>query len=121
MAGNRRKHSNTVQVGSLLKWVIATFFLGIVGLSYVYLSNQMHTRSNEIGKLEKELGELKVLNEEAEARIAQLSSRTVLQRRLNEGFIKMVAITDDRIVRVSAPSHGPGNEIRAVSNRENDK
>lgn len=121
MAGNRKRHSNTVQVGSLLKWVVAAFFLGVVGLSYVYLSNQMHTRENEIGKLEKELGELKVLNEEAQGRIAQLSSRTVLQRRLNEGFIKMIPITDDRIVRINVPAHAAGDEIRAVANQGTEK
>ena len=121
MAGNRRKHSNTVQVGSLLKWVVAAFFLGVVGLSYVYLSNQMHTRGSEISKREKELSELMVQNEDAEAKIAQLSSRAVLQRRLNEGFIKMIPITDERIVRISAPAHGPDDEIRAVANRETQK
>ena len=121
MSGNRRKHSNTVQVGSLLKWVVVLFFLGVVGLSYVYLSNQMHTRGNEISKRETELRDLKVLNEEAQAKIAQLSSRTVLQHRLADGFIKMIAITDDRIVRISTPRHRPGDEIRAVSNRGMEK
>ena len=121
MAGNRKKHSNTVQVGSLMKWVVALFFFGIVGLSYVYLSNQMHSRGNEISRLEKELSDIKVLNEEAGARIAQLSSRNVLQRRLNEGFIKMIAITDDRIVRINMPAHVPGDELRSVANREIEK
>lgn len=117
MAGNRKRHSNTLQVGSLLKWVVAAFFLGVVGLSYVYLSNQMHTRGNEIRKLEAELSNLKVLNEEAQAAIVRLSSRTVLQRRLNDGFIKMIPITDDRIVRINMPAHGGGDEIRAVANQ----
>lgn len=120
MAGNRKKHSNTVQVGSLLKWVVAAFFLGIVGLSYVYLSNQMHTRGNEVARLEKDLAALKVRNEEAGAKIAQLSSRAVLQRRLNEGFIKMVPITDGCIVRITSPSRA-GDEIRAVSNGGQEK
>lgn len=116
MSGNRKKHTNTVQIGSLLKWVVAAFFIMVVGLSYVYLSNQMHSRGNEISKLEKELSDIKVLNQEEEAKIAQLSSRAVLQRRLNEGFVKMVPITDDRIVRINAPARAPGDEIRAVVN-----
>ena len=121
MAGNRKKHTNTVQIGSLLKWVVAAFFLCIVGLNYVYLSNQMHTRGGEITRLEKELNDLKALNEDENAKIAQLSSRTVLQRHLNEGFIKMIPITDDRIVRISAPAHLSDDEIRAVSNRGSEK
>jgi hypothetical protein len=121
MAGNRKKHSNTVQVGSLMKCVVALCFLGIMGLSYVYLNNQMHSRGSEISKLEKELTDLKVRNEEAGAKIAQLSSRTVLQRRLKEGFIKMIAITDDRIVRINTSVSGPGDELRAVANRGMEK
>jgi len=121
MAGNRKRHSNTVQVGSLLKWVVALFFLGVVGLSYVYLSNQMHARGNEISKREKELAELKVRNEDAEARVAQLSSRAVLQRRLSDGFIKMIAITDNHIERINAPVRVSGNELRAVANPEMEK
>lgn len=120
MAGNRKRHTNTVQVGSLLKWVVIAVFLGIAGLSYVYLSNQMHTSGTDISKLEKELGRLKVLNEEAEARIALLTSHKELQLRLNEGFIKMIAITDDRIVRIATPQRS-ANEIRAVSNRGAEK
>ncbi len=109
MAGNRKRHTNTVQVGSLLKWVVIAVFLGIAGLSYVYLSNQMHkTSTNENGKLEIDLSRLKVLNEEAEAKIALLTSHKELQRRLNEGFIKMVAITDDHIVRIATPQRSSG-------------
>jgi hypothetical protein len=116
MAGNRKKHTNTVQVGSLLKWVVIAVFLGIAGLSYVYLSNQMHNTAAQNGNMETELRRLKVLNEEAESRIAVLTSHKELQLRLNEGFIKMVAITDDRIVRIATPPHST-DEIRAVSNR----
>jgi hypothetical protein len=103
-----------------LKWVVIAVFLGITGLSYVYLSNTMHNNGSEISKIEKDNSRLKVLIEEAQAKITQLSSRTVLQRRLNEGFIKMVAITDDRIVRINAPQHS-ANEIRAVANRGMEK
>jgi hypothetical protein len=117
MNGNRKKNTNTVHVGSLMKCFVAFVFFGISGLSYVYLINQMHARGNEISRLEKELGELNVKNEEARAKISTLSSRAVLQRRLNEGFIKMIAITDDRIVRLTAPVRGGGDEIRAVSNQ----
>jgi hypothetical protein len=121
MAGNRKRHTNTVQVGSLLKGVVAAFFLGVVGLSYVYLSNQMHTRGNDIIKLEKELSDIKVLNQDEATKIEQLSSRSELQRKLNTGFIKMIPITDDRIVRINTPANGQGDEIRAVANRGTEK
>ena len=120
MAGNRKRHTNAVQVGSLLKWVVIAVFLGIAGLSYVYLSNEMQRSGNDISKLERDLRRLKDLNEEAEARIAQLSSHKELQRRLDEHFINMIAISDDRIVRVNAPAHST-DEIRPVANRGMEK
>lgn len=116
MAGNRKRHTNTVHVGALMKWVVGVVFLGIVGLSFVYLSNQGHNRDRDISTLEAQLKSLQVKNEEAEAKIAQLSSRVVLQRRLAEGFIKMKPITEDCIVRVAPPQHST-DEIRAVANR----
>ncbi len=116
MAGNRKKHTNTVQVGSLMKWVVIAVFLGIVGLSYVYFKNQMYKISTENGNMEIDLSRLKVKNEEVLAKIAMLTSHKELQMRLNEGFIKMVAITDDRIVRIATPARS-ADEIRAVSNR----
>jgi len=120
MAGNRRKHTNTVHVGSLLKWVVIAVFLGIAGLSYVYLRNQIHNTGADISKLETELDGLKKQNQTAEARIALLSSHNELQRRFNEGFIKMIPIANDHIVRISVPQHST-NEIRAVANGGTEK
>lgn len=120
MGANRKRHTNTVQVGSLMKWVVIAVFLGIAGLSYVYLSNQTQRSGSDIKKLETELHRLQALNYEAEARIALLSSHRELQRRLDEGFIKMVPITDARIVRVNVPRRST-DEIRPVANRGTEK
>jgi hypothetical protein len=120
MAGNRKRHTNTVHVGSLLKWVVIAVFLGITGLSYVYLSNQNHNTGADISKLENEVDRLKKLDQTAVARIALLSSHNELQRRFNEGFIKMIPIADDHIVRVTVPQHST-NEIRAVANGGTEK
>lgn len=88
------------------------------GLTWVYLTNQRHTRGDEIKALERQLSTLRLDNEALDAKIAMLSSRPALQRRLTEGFIKMVPITQDRIVQLNAPqpSGGSGDEIRVVSN-----
>lgn len=105
MSTNRKKHTNVVQVGALARWLVMAIFLAATGLSYVYLKNQLHATGGEVKRLERDLAELTTRNEVARAQIASLSSRTVLQRRLNEGFIKMIPITDDRIVRVSGASY----------------
>lgn len=113
---NRRIHTHAIPVGPLAKVVVVAFFLAAAGLSYVYFKNQLCTSGTQIKKLEHELSELETQNELVRGRIALLSSRTVLQRRLNEGFIKMIPISDDRILRFATPSRMAGDELRAVSN-----
>jgi len=123
MAANRRRHTNSVPVAGIVKWIIVALFLGIAGLSYVYFKNQQHTTGNDIKSLERQLADLIGQNDVACARISQLSSRSYLQKRLSEGFIHMVPITDDRIVRITtAPQqHIAANELRAVANQTLEK
>ena len=112
---NRRRHTNSVQVGSLLKWVVIAIFLGVAGLSYVYMSNQMQRIGADNRKLENDLGILQAKNDKAQGEIAILSSHLELQRRLDEGFIKMEPITEASIVRINVPRIASG-EIRPVAN-----
>ena len=112
---NRKRHTNPVQVGSMLKWVVVAAFLCIAGLSYVYISNQTQRSANDLGKLENELKRLKDLNSAAEVTIEGLRSTKELQRRMDEGFIKLVPITDGSIVRINEPRQA-ADEIRPVAN-----
>lgn len=117
MAQNRKKHANALPVASLARWIFVAFFMGVTGLGYVYLKNQLHSTGDEIKILECKLDDLTTRNNVLHGRISTLSSRTTLQRKLNEGFIKMIPVSDDRIVRVNvAPAHLAAGEIRAVSN-----
>jgi len=117
MAQNRKKHANALPVASLARWVFLAFFMGIIGLGYVYLKNQLHSTGDEIKTLECKLDDLTTRNNVLHGRISTLSSRTALQRKLNEGFIKMIPVSDDRLVRVTvAPAPVTAGEIRAVSN-----
>ena len=117
MSFERKKHTNNLTLTTVAKWVLAAVFFGIAGLSYVYLKNQLHTIADENKVLENKLAELNTQNDVLRGSITALSSRSVLQRHLKEGFIKMVPVTDDRIVRVNAlPVREVAGEIRAVSN-----
>jgi len=114
---NRKKHANSLPVAPLARWIFVAFFLGMTGLGYVYLKNQQASTGDEIRNLERKLDDLTTQNNVLHGRISTLSSRTTLQRRLNEGFIKMIPVSDDRIVRVNAaPARVAAGEIRAVSN-----
>ena len=116
MARNRRKN-NTLLLGSMAPWIVGVIFLGVMGVCYVGFKTQMHLTGQKIKLLERELAKLETRNEVLRARISQLSSRKQLQRHLDEGFISMVPITNDKIVRLGAPRHEGIAELRAVSNR----
>lgn len=113
---NRRRHANAVPLASIATWVVVCIFIGGAGLWYVYLKNQLVTTGTKIKALERELADIRTQDEVVSSKIASLSSRATLQRRLNEGFIKLVPITDDRLVRLDAAPRNDSAEIRAVSN-----
>lgn len=100
MNSNFKRHTNRLQCASMLRWVIVAAFLGIAGLSYVYLKNQLQLCGKQRQMLEGELALIKAQNSVAEARIAQLTSRAELQRKLDSGFIKLVPISYQAVVRV---------------------
>ena len=117
MSSNRRRHANAVPIAWFATWgVVALCALG-GGLGYVWCKNQLYTTGTEIRALERELTELKNKNEVAVSKIAQLSSTAKLQERYDSGFIKLVPITNDRIVVMSGAASKPSvGELRAASN-----
>lgn len=114
-----RKRTNTLRLGSMAPWIVGVVFLGVTGLCYVGFKTQMHLTFNKIKVLERELTELDTQNEVLRSQISTLSSRKQLQRHLDSGFITMVPITDDQIVRVSTSGgRALASEMQAVSHRE---
>ncbi len=116
MNHSRRKNQNTVNAASLARWIVVTAFLALAGLSYVYLTLQLYHLGERKKLVENELLSLRTQNEVASVQIAALTSRSALQRRLKEGYLKMIPISE-RIaggvvhwsaafsLRFSAPSH----------------
>jgi hypothetical protein len=81
------------------------------------LKNQLHTTGRQIKALEQELAGLKTRNDVLRAHVASLSSRNTLQRQLATGFIKMVPISSDHIVRWNGIQPSIAMEdLRRVSN-----
>ena len=118
MHSNTKRHSNRLQCAAILRGVIITVFLGVAGLSYVYLKNQLHVSGLQRKALEQELTELNSENNVMKAQIARLTSRTALQRRLDEGFIKLVPINSQALVRSHLPETGRwANEARSNENQ----
>jgi hypothetical protein len=115
---NRRRNEEQIKVTWIPMAVVSAAIAIAIGLSFVSLTNQIHDSGRQIHEMEMELKDLASQNSVAHAKISQLSSRTSLQRRLTEGFIKMQPITDDRIVHVGTKTLAPvTDEARKVANR----
>src|SRR5881296_4407694 len=103
MNRSRRRNHNAVNAASLARWIVLTAFLALTGLSYVYLTLQLYHLGDRKKALETEVANLRMQNEVATAQIAALTSRSALQRRLKEGYLKMIPISEAHIVRLTVP------------------
>jgi len=94
-----------------------TAFLALAGLSYVYLTLQLYHLGERRKAVENELMSLRTQSDIASAQIAALTSRSTLQRRLKEGFLKMIPISEANIVRLTIPPRSPDEDtIQPVVN-----
>ena len=113
----RRQNVNQVDAASLARWIVVTGFLALAGLCYVYLTLQLHRLGDHKKSLETELASLHTQNDVAAVQITALTSRSALQRRLKEGYLKMVPISEQNIVRLAPLRSAPDEDaIRPVSN-----
>jgi hypothetical protein len=118
MNRTRRRNWNAVNAASLARWIVLTTFLALTGLSYVYLTIQLYHLGDRKKALENELAGLRTQNDVASAQIAALTSRSALQRRLKEGYLKMTPISERNIVRLTVPSRNESEDaVRPVANQ----
>ena len=118
MHAPRRKAFNSVNAASLARWIAMTASLAVTGLIYVYLTLQLHDLGDRKKALENELTSLRAQNEVASVQIAALTSRSAMQRRLKEGYLKMIPISEHNIVRLSAAARSPGEDaLQPIANR----
>ena len=111
MHAARRKAFNSVNAALLARWVVITGFLALTGLVYVYLTLQLYHLGDRKKALENELTRLRAQNDVANVQIAALTSRSAMQRRLKEGYLKMVPIFERNIVRLNTAVHPIGEDI----------
>jgi hypothetical protein len=117
MNRSRRKNCNAVNAASLARWIVMTAFLAVAGLSYVYLTLQLYHLGERRKSVENELVSLRTQNDIASAQIAALTSRSALQRRLKEGYLKMIPISEANIVRLTIPARSANEDaIQPVAN-----
>ena len=116
MKRSRRKNCNAVNAASLARWIVMTAFLALAGLSYVYLTLQLYHLGERRKAVEKELVSLRTQNGYASGQIAAFTSLPALQRRLKEGYLKMVPISEANIVRLTISPRSDEDAIQPVVN-----
>ena len=117
MSRAHRKTFNAVNAPSLARWFVLTGLAALAGLVYVYLTIQLFHLGDRKKALETELARYRTEAEVANGQIAALTSRSALQRRLKEGYLKMFPIADDSIVRLTLPARPKAEEaIQPVAN-----
>jgi hypothetical protein len=122
MKQRRRKNFNPIDASSLARWIVLVAFMAVTGLSYVYLTVQLHHQGVQKKKLEQELVALRMQNEDAKVQIGALTCRTALQQRLREGSLKMIPITEQSIVRLNSAVATPDeDEVQPVVNKRGDQ
>ncbi|CAN5556012.1 hypothetical protein BH18VER1_BH18VER1_03830 [soil metagenome] len=114
----QRKQYNAINAASLARWIVITAFLAMTGLMYVYLTVQLYHLGDRKKELERQLVNIRAENDVAQVQIAALTSRSAIQRRLKEGYLKMIPIAKADIVRLNTPSgmHAD-NAIQPVANQ----
>lgn len=118
MHAPRRKVFNSINAASLARWIVITAFLGLTGLIYVYLTLQLYHLGERRKALENELTGLRAQNDVASVQVAALTSRSAMQRRLKEGYLRMIPISEHTIVRLGAPSRPLGEDsVQPVANK----
>src|SRR6266513_752047 len=117
MNRSRQRNCNSVNAASLARWIVMTAFLALAGLSYVYLTLQLYHLGERRKAVENELVSLRTQNDVASSQIAALTSRSALQRRFKEGYLKMILISEAHIVRLTvAPQSADEDTIQPVAN-----
>ena len=117
MNRSRRRNCNTVNAASLARWIVMTAFIALAGLAYVYLTLQLYHLGERRKAVETELAALRTKNDAAASSIALLTSRTALQRRLKEGYLKMIPVSDSKIMRLTIPARSTDEEaVQPVAN-----
>ena len=110
MNRSRRRNCNTVNAASLARWIVVTAFLAVAGLSYVYLTLQLYHLGDRRKAVENELATLRTPKRHCQRTNRGFDFALALQRRLKEGYLKMVPISEANIVRLTMPARSADDD-----------
>ncbi|MFZ4484023.1 MAG: hypothetical protein ACOYOL_08600 [Chthoniobacterales bacterium] len=91
---------NTLPIGPLMSWAVLVIFIGLLGLCYVHMKHKLKVEGDRCRELELAVADLNEKLKVAGNEITHMASRPALERRRQEGFIRMIPVQDARMVRL---------------------
>jgi len=91
---------NALPLGPLARWLVVVLFFGLFGLCYVHMKHKLKVDGDRCRELEMAVEALDERLLVANNEIMRLTSRPELERRRQEGLIRMVQVQDSRLNRL---------------------
>ena len=91
---------NALPLGPLMRWLVLVVFVGLLGLCYVHMKHKLNVDGDRCRDLEIALAGLDERLLVANNEIMRLTSRPELERRRQEGLIRMIQVQDSRLNRL---------------------
>ena len=114
MSPNHHRYANVLPVARFILGAAIVLSITSAAIYYVWCRNQIDASGREITKYEGQLAVLQKQNEVVRAKIARLSSISMLDQRHKSGFIKLERIVQfEPTVRIVTSE---GDEVRTISN-----
>ena len=97
---NRHANESVLPIGPLMRWLVLVVFVGLLGLCYVHMKNKLKVDGDRCRELEMAIEALDEKLQVAGNEVMRLTSRPELERRRQEGLIRMVPVQDSRLNRL---------------------
>jgi hypothetical protein len=98
----RVAYENALPLGPIMRWAVLAVLTGMLGLCYVHMKHKLKVEGDRCRELEAVVADLDERLKVTGNEIMRLTSRPELERRRQEGFIKMIGVQDSRLQRLRA-------------------
>ena len=93
-------HDNALPLGPMMRWLVLVIFVGLLGLCYVHMKHKLKVDGDRCRDLAAAIAALDEKLKVAGNEVMRLTSRPELERRRQEGFIRMIEVQDSRLNRL---------------------
>lgn len=93
-------YDTVLPLGPLMRWLVVVAFVGLLGICYVHMKHKLKVDGDRCRDLEVAIEALDEKLQVAGNEIMRLTSRPELERRLQDKWIEMIPVQDNRLNRL---------------------